>query len=237
MHLYDAAKRFWGGNGIVGAQVPVGAGLAWAAQYLKENVVSVSFYGDGAANQGQIFEAYNIAKLWNLPAIFVCENNGYGMGTAANRAAASTDFYTRGDYVPGIYANGMDVHCTKETFSWAKQYALAKGPIVLEMATYRYMGHSLSDPGISYRTKEEVQRIRETRDPITMERNRIINHGVATEEALNEIDDAVKEQIDASIKFAMEAPWPEVKELYRHVYSYPQDVPVRGRSIDEGYTP
>lgn len=235
MHFYDAANRFWGGNGIVGAQVPVGAGLALAAQYLKEPVVSISFYGDGAANQGQIFEAYNMAKLWNLPAVFVCENNLYGMGTSVNRAAASTLFYTRGDYVPGIKANGMDVHASKETFRFAKEYALTKGPIVLEFETYRYVGHSMSDPGISYRSKEEIQKVRETRDPITMERSRILQAGVATEQQLDDIDAEVKNQVEAAVKFAMDAPFPEPVELYRHVYSYAHDVPVRGRSIDEGF--
>lgn len=151
MHMY--AKNFYGGNGIVGAQVPLGAGIGFASRYRGDGGVNFSLYGDGAANQGQVFEAYNIAKLWNIPVVFICENNGYGMGTSQDRAAASTDFFKRGDYIPGVKVNGMDILSVREATEFALDYCgkQDKGPLVYEMATYRYHGHSMSDPGTSYR--------------------------------------------------------------------------------------
>ncbi|XP_073971213.1 probable pyruvate dehydrogenase E1 component subunit alpha, mitochondrial [Rhodnius prolixus] len=198
MHMY--AKNFYGGNGIVGAQVPLGVGIALAAKYMKTGGVCFTLYGDGAANQGQVFEAYNMAKLLNIPCIFVCENNGYGMGTSAERSSASTNYYSRGDYVPGIWVDGMDVLSVRE----AARYAVAhctedKGPILLEMMTYRYSGHSMSDPGTSYRTREEVSEVRQTRDPITSFRELILNASLATPEKIKEIDDEVKKEIDSAV--------------------------------------
>lgn len=230
--MYLAEQRFWGGNGIVGAQVPIGAGLALALQYQGKPNVSVSFYGDGAANQGQLFEAYNMAALWKLPALFVCENNHYGMGTAAKRAAASTDFYTRGDYVPGLWFDGMDVYCSKNAFQWAKEYAVKNGPLVMEAETYRYVGHSMSDPGISYRTKEEVAKVRESRDPILRQRGRILEHKVATEDDIATWDKEIKDKVDAAVKFATDAPFPDKKELFTDIMTTP--ISVRGRVLSEG---
>nr|CAD7441743.1 unnamed protein product [Timema bartmani] len=186
MHMYTS--HFYGGNGIVGAQVPLGVGLAFASKYMGTDGVSVALYGDGAANQGQIFEVYNIAKLLDLPCIFVCENNGYGMGTSVDRAAASTTYYTRGDYIPGIWVDGMDVLAMREATRYAVNHcSTGKGPIILEAFTYRYSGHSMSDPGTSYRTREEVQEVRQTRDPITSFKDKIISTELATAEELKEV--------------------------------------------------
>jgi pyruvate dehydrogenase E1 component alpha subunit len=148
MHMYG--ERFFGGNGIVGAQVPVGAGVAFAHKFKEDGGVCFAFYGDGAANQGQVFEAYNMAKLWKLPIVFVCENNKFGMGTSSQRSSASVDYYTRGDYVPGIWVDGMDVVAVKNATQFAIEFANEEGPLVMEAETYRYHGHSMSDPDTTY---------------------------------------------------------------------------------------
>merc|ERR1719289_407987 len=205
MHMYT--KNFYGGNGIVGAQIPLGAGIGFANKYLGNGKVNIALMGDGAANQGQVYEAYNMAKLWNLPSIFVVENNGYGMGTSAERAAASTDYYTRGDYIPGIWVDGMDFLTVRE----ATKYALAlcregKGPLVYEMATYRYSGHSMSDPGTSYRTREEVQDVRQTRDPILGFKEKIVAAGLADADELKKMEMEVRKSVDADVKKAKTDP-------------------------------
>merc|ERR1712066_1097541 len=218
MHMY--AKNFYGGNGIVGAQVPLGAGIGFAHQYKGDGGVNFSLYGDGAANQGQIFEAYNIAKLWNIPAVFVCENNGYGMGTSQDRAAASTDFYKRGDYIPGVKVNGMDILAVKEATEFALDYCgkQDKGPLVYEMATYRYSGHSMSDPGTSYRTREEVQEVRQTRDPILGFKEKIVAAGLTDADELKKLEMEVRKSVDADVKRAKTDPEIGVEELYYDVY-------------------
>jgi len=227
MHMY--AKNFYGGNGIVGAQIPLGAGIALKHKYLNEPNVCIAAYGDGAANQGQVFEAYNMAKLWKLPVIFVCENNGYAMGTSVNRGSASTDFYTRGDYVPGIRVDGMDVLGVREATRFARQFALKNGPILMEMVTYRYSGHSMSDPGTSYRKREEVQEVRQKRDPITTFSKRLTEHNVATPEELKAIDDDVRAEMSKVEQQALSDPELEVGELYNNIYINPSpDHKVRG---------
>lgn len=188
MHMYLRATNFFGGNGIVGAQVPVGTGLAFAHKYKKDGNVAVAYYGDGAANQGQIFEAYNMAALWDLPIIFVCENNHYGMGTAVNRATKATEFYKRGDYIPGIRTDGMNILAVRDTAKYAVEHAKTKGPIILEMDTYRYAGHSMSDPGTSYRSREEREEVRKVRDPIDLVRNYLLEKSWATAEELKVMD-------------------------------------------------
>ncbi|KAK5640412.1 hypothetical protein RI129_011223 [Pyrocoelia pectoralis] len=201
MHMY--CKNFYGGNGIVGAQVPLGVGIALGLKYQGTDGVCVSLYGDGAANQGQVFEVYNMAKLWNIPCIFVCENNGYGMGTSAERASASTDYYTRGDYVPGLWVDGMDVLTVREAARYAVDHCTSgKGPIVLETATYRYSGHSMSDPGTSYRTRDEVQEVRQTRDPITSFKEKITSSNLVSPEELKKIDGEIKSAVDEAMKIA-----------------------------------
>jgi len=220
MHIY--AKNFFGGNGIVGAQVPLGAGVALKHQYSGDGGVNIALYGDGAANQGQVFEAYNIAALWHLPVIFACENNGYGMGTSTDRAAAATEFYKRGDYVPGIYIDGMDVLGVREGMKWALEYCRSgKGPLVMEISTYRYHGHSMSDPGTSYRTRDEVQEVRQTRDPITSFREKIISEDLATPEEIKKIDISVRKMVDEATKTSKS--WPEVplEEVSADIYSKP----------------
>ncbi|KAI8322157.1 putative pyruvate dehydrogenase E1 component alpha subunit [Martensiomyces pterosporus] len=229
MHMY--AHNFYGGNGIVGAQVPLGAGIAFAQKYAGEKTCTVALYGDGAANQGQVFEAYNMAKLWDLPVLFVCENNKYGMGTAASRAAANTDYYTRGQYIPGIRVNGMDVLAVRHAIAYAREYAInGNGPLVLEMKTYRYGGHSMSDPGTTYRTREEIQHMRSTSDPITGYKHRILEAGVTTEDELKAIDKAAKKLIDEALAKAKAIPEPSPKELWDHIYVKGSEVPyLRGR--------
>lgn len=181
MHMY--APGFFGGNGIVGAQVPLGAGIALAHKYKGNHGVSFTLYGDGAANQGQVFEAYNMAKLWDLPVVFVCENNKYGMGTAASRSSASTEYYTRGDYIPGIWVDGMDVLSVREATRFATDYCRSgRGPIVMEMETYRYYGHSMSDPGSSYRSREEIETVRKQHDAISMFKHLLVETRISTED-------------------------------------------------------
>lgn len=227
MHMYT--KNFYGGNGIVGAQVPLGAGIALKHQYSGEQNVAVALYGDGAANQGQVFEAYNMAKLWNLPCIFVCENNGYAMGTSVNRGSASTEFYKRGDYIPGIRVDGMDVLGVREATRYAREHALKNGPIVMEMITYRYSGHSMSDPGTSYRKREEVQEVRQKKDPITTFSAKLVESGIATQAELKTIDNEVRKVLADVEHRALTDPELDVGELYNNVYINPEpEFKIRG---------
>ncbi|XP_049861383.1 probable pyruvate dehydrogenase E1 component subunit alpha, mitochondrial isoform X2 [Schistocerca gregaria] len=227
MHMY--AHNFYGGNGIVGAQVPLGVGVALAAQYQGTGGVCFALYGDGAANQGQIFEVYNIAKLWALPCIFVCENNGYGMGTSAARASANTDYYTRGDVVPGIKVDGMDVLAVREASRFAVEYCSSgKGPLLLEAVTYRYSGHSMSDPGTSYRTREEIQEVRSTRDPISSFKEKILNSELVKPDELKEIETRVKKAVDEATLKAKADHEIGLDELASDVYASPLEPMVRG---------
>ncbi|XP_034941207.1 pyruvate dehydrogenase E1 component subunit alpha type II, mitochondrial-like isoform X2 [Chelonus insularis] len=218
MHMY--AKNFYGGNGIVGAQVPLGAGIAFAHKYKGDGGVCLALYGDGAANQGQIYEVFNMTKLWDVPCIYVCENNQYGMGTSVDRAAASTDYYTRGDYVPGIWVDGMDVLAVREATRFAiKHCTSGKGPIVMETMTYRYSGHSMSDPGTSYRTREEIQEVRQTRDPLTSFKEKILNANLVTADDLKKLETDIRKEIDDAVKLAKSDKEIGVHELSADVYS------------------
>ncbi|KAA0201801.1 hypothetical protein HAZT_HAZT006471 [Hyalella azteca] len=208
--------------------VPVGAGVALANQYLGNGGICVALYGDGAANQGQIFEAYNISKLWNLPAVFVCENNGYGMGTSVDRASASVNYYTRGDYIPGIWVDGMDVLSVREALRYCQDYCTKNGPLVLEIATYRYSGHSMSDPGTSYRTREEIQEVRQTRDPIMLWREKIVQASLATAEELKKIDGEVRKEVDEAVKVSKSDKEVPLQELAADVYYEPLETEIRG---------
>merc|ERR1711915_809745 len=230
MHMY--AKNFYGGNGIVGAQVPLGAGIAFAHQYKEDGGVNFSLYGDGAANQGQLAEAFNLAKLWNLPAVFICENNHYGMGTSEDRHAASTEFYKRGDYIPGMWIDGMDILAVREATRFAIDYCSVqkKGPLVFEISTYRYHGHSMSDPGTSYRTRDEVQEVRQTRDPITGFRDRLVGAELAEVSELKAIEIEVKKSVDSDVKKAKSDPEINSEELFYDIYEKNLEGTIRGIS-------
>ncbi|MSO55033.1 MAG: pyruvate dehydrogenase (acetyl-transferring) E1 component subunit alpha [Rhodospirillales bacterium] len=219
MHMFSREKNFYGGHGIVGASVPLGTGLAFAHKYKGDGGVCYCYFGDGAANQGQVFESFNMAALWKLPVIFVIENNKYGMGTSINRASATTDFYRRGEVhgIPGLRVNGMNVLEVKEAGEKAvANCRTGKGPYLLEMVTYRYRGHSMSDPA-KYRSKEEVSKIREESDPIDGLRKYILDSGLADDAELKEIDRQVKVQITEAAEFAQQSPEPDQTELYTDV--------------------
>ena len=220
MHMFSAEKGFYGGHGIVGAQVPLGTGLAFANKYRGNDNVSLTYLGDGAANQGQVYESFNMAKLWSLPVVYIIENNQYGMGTSVARASATTDLYHRGcaHGVPGEQVDGMDVRAVKAAGEKAIQWARSgKGPIILEMLTYRYRGHSMSDPA-KYRSKEEVDKIRTEHDPIEQVRQRLIAKKFATEETLKKIDQQVRAIVNEAAEFATHDVEPDPSELYTDVY-------------------
>ncbi|CAA6662055.1 unnamed protein product [Spirodela intermedia] len=218
MHFYKKEGGFFGGHGIVGAQVPLGCGLAFAQKYLREETVTFAMYGDGAANQGQLFEALNISALWDLPAILICENNHYGMGTAEWRAAKSPAYYKRGDYVPGLKVDGMDAFAVKQACKFAKEHALKNGPIILEMDTYRYHGHSMSDPGSTYRTRDEISNVRQERDPIERVRKLILLHDLASVAELKDIEKEIRKEVDNAIAEAKESPLPDPSELFTDIF-------------------
>jgi len=226
MHMYT--KNFYGGNGIVGAQVPLGAGIAFAHKYKEDGGVNFSLYGDGAANQGQVSEAFNLAKLWSLPIVFICENNQYAMGTPQDRHAASSDFYRRGDYIPGVQVDGMDVLAVREATRFALEYCQENGPLVYEISTYRYHGHSMSDPGTSYRTRDEVQDVRKSRDPITGFRDRIVGAGLVSQEEVKMIEQQVKKEVDSDSKRAREDTEIKEEELFWDMYQQNLQGRIRG---------
>src|SRR6201987_1249780 len=219
MHMFSMAENFYGGHGIVGAQVSLGTGLAFANRYRGNDFVSLTYFGDGAANQGQVYESFNMAELWKLPVVYVIENNRYAMGTAVTRSSAQTDFSKRGVSfnIPGEQVDGMDVRAVKAAGDKAIAHCRAgKGPYILEMQTYRYRGHSMSDPA-KYRTREEVEKVRHEQDPIEQVRNRLLAAKVA-EEDLKKIDAEVREIVNAAADFAQHDPEPDPSELYTDIY-------------------
>jgi pyruvate dehydrogenase E1 component alpha subunit len=221
MHMFSSEKQFYGGHGIVGAQVPLGAGLAFAYKYSGTDNVSFVYFGDGAANQGQVYETYNMATLWSLPVIFVIENNQYAMGTSTKRSTIAPDLYVRAEAfgIKGEKVDGMNVLTVRDAGERAVAHCRAgKGPYVLEMNTYRYRGHSMSDPA-KYRTREEVQKVREERDPIEGCRAMILNGKHATEDDLKEIDKDIKAIVNESAQFAQDSPEPPLGELWTDVYA------------------
>jgi pyruvate dehydrogenase E1 component subunit alpha len=219
MHMFSVANGFYGGHGIVGAQVPIGTGLAFANRYRGNDNVSLTYFGDGAANQGQVYESFNMAELWKLPVVYVIENNRYAMGTSVTRSSAQTDFSKRGTSfnIPGEQVDGMDVRAVKAAGEKAVAWCRAgKGPIILEMATYRYRGHSMSDPA-KYRSREEVERIRTERDPIEQVRARLLKSKRASEDELKKIDASVRDVINEASEFATNDPEPDPSELWTDV--------------------
>lgn len=219
MHMFSKEKNFYGGHGIVGAQVPIGAGLAFAHKYKGTDNVSAVYFGDGAANQGQVYEAFNMAKLWDLPAIFIIENNQYAMGTSVNRASSETDLSQRGKSfkIPGVDVNGMDVLAVKDAAKKAVKHCRdGKGPIILEMETYRYRGHSMSDPA-KYRSRDEVNEVKDTSDPIDLIKARILNEGWEDEDGLKAMDKEIRALCAKAAKFAETSPEPDLDELYSDV--------------------
>jgi len=219
MHMFSKEKNFFGGHGIVGAQVSLGTGLAFANRYRGNDFVSLAYFGDGASNQGQVYESFNMAELWKLPVIYIIENNRYAMGTSVTRSSAQTDFSKRGVSfnIPGEQVDGMDVRAVKAAGDQAVAWCRAgKGPYILEMQTYRYRGHSMSDPA-KYRTREEVEKVRQDQDPIEQVRNRLLAAKMS-EQDLKAIDAEVREIVNASADFAQHDPEPDAAELWTDVY-------------------
>jgi pyruvate dehydrogenase E1 component alpha subunit len=219
MHMFSAEKHFYGGHGIVGAQVPLGTGLAFANKYRGNDNVSITYFGDGAANQGQVYEAFNMAELWKLPVVYVIENNQYAMGTSVERSSAETHFYKRGSSfnIPGEQVDGMDaeaVHAAGlKAIAWCRA---GNGPIILEMKTYRYRGHSMSDPA-KYRSRDEVAAVREKRDPIEHLAQKLIAQKLASEDDLKAIDKDTRAVVNAAAEYATASPEPDPAELYTDV--------------------
>ncbi|HEU0044982.1 pyruvate dehydrogenase (acetyl-transferring) E1 component subunit alpha [Sphingomonas sp.] len=218
MHMFSTERKFYGGHGIVGAQVSLGAGLGFAHKYRGDGGVCMAYFGDGASNQGQVYESFNMAELWKLPVIFVIENNQYAMGTSVNRASAEDQLYRRGESfrIPGIQVDGMDVLACRGAAETALAWVRGgKGPIILEMKTYRYRGHSMSDPA-KYRSREEVQAVRKKSDPIEFVKKLLGEQGV-TDDVLKPIEQEIRRQVNESADFAESTPEPEPSELYTDV--------------------
>ena len=219
MHMFSREKNFFGGHGIVGAQVPLGTGLAFAHKYKGDGGVCMTYFGDGAINQGQVYESFNMAAIWNLPVVYVIENNKYGMGTSIERTSKTPDLHTRGAAhgIEGVAVDGMDVIAVKEAAEKALAHCRSgKGPMILEMKTYRYRGHSMSDPA-KYRTKEEVQKVRREHDPIDTLAGKLLDARIVTEDDLKAIDKEVKALANDAAEFAQQSPEPDVSELWTDI--------------------
>jgi pyruvate dehydrogenase E1 component alpha subunit len=220
MHMFDTKRNFYGGHGIVGASASLGTGLAFASKYRQENSISLAYFGDGALNQGQIYESFNMAALWKLPIIYIVENNQYSMGTSIARHCSTPELYKRSESfgIPGIQIDGMNIleviEKGKEAVDYVRQ---GNGPMFIEMKTYRYRGHSMSDPG-NYRSKEEVLDMREHHDPIEFYRNHLLKNNLCNESDLKKIDKEIKQTIEETVEFAQNSPEPELDELHTEIY-------------------
>ncbi len=220
MHLFDFEKHFYGGHGIVGASVPIGAGLAFADKYLEKKNVTYCYFGDGAAHQGQVYEAFNMAKLWDLPVIFIIENNHYAMGTSLKRSSSVDELHKRGIgfNIPGVKIDGMDIFSVISEGQKVVDFVRSgKGPMIIEMDTYRYRGHSMSDPA-TYRSKEEVN-CKKEKDPIDSLREAILTNKIATENDIQKIDDSIKSEVNEIVEFAKNSPEPDESELMTEIYN------------------
>jgi pyruvate dehydrogenase E1 component alpha subunit len=222
MHLFDTERHFYGGHGIVGAQVSLGTGIAFANKYREDGRVCLAFFGDGALHQGQVYESFNMAKLWNLPIVYILENNEYAMGTSVKRASSIQELYKRGESfnIPGKQVDGMDVFAVKQAVSEACALARSgKGPTLLEMKTYRYRGHSMSDPA-KYRTREEVDETRENKDPIEKLKAYAMKNKIVSEKEIKAIEERVEAVVEESVQFSINSKEPSLSELYTDVYTY-----------------
>ena len=221
MHMFSVAQQFFGGHGIVGANVPLGTGMAFAQKYKETDAITMTYFGDGASNQGQVFESFNMASLWNLPVIYIIENNEYAMGTSVKRSHASAELYKLGEPfgIPGVQVDGMDVLAVYEAAKKVIAHVRSgKGPYLMEVKTYRYRGHSMSDPA-KYRSKEEVEDFKENRDAINRFRKYLESEGFANEAAFKKIEDDVKAQVNDAAEFAKESPEPDATELWTDILS------------------
>lgn len=221
MHMFDLEKGYYGGHGIVGAQVPIGTGIAFAFKYRQQNNIAVTYFGDGAANQGQVYEAFNMAKLWQLPVLYIVENNGYGMGTSVARSCSTTDLAKRGVSfdIPGKQVDGMDFLAVRKAVQEAVDSIRAgNGPMLLEMKTYRYRGHSMSDPA-KYRSKDEVEDYKQNHDPITQLKQYLTTKKWCSEETFKNIEKQIKDQMVEVVDFAKNSPEPSGNELYTDIYN------------------
>jgi pyruvate dehydrogenase E1 component alpha subunit len=219
MHMFSREKNFFGGHGIVGSQVSLGTGMAFAHKYKSDNGVCLTYMGDGGVNQGQVYESFNMAALWKLPVVYIVEDNGYAMGTSVARGSANGEFHKRGEPydIPGRVVDGMDLFAVQEAGAWALEHARSgKGPALLHIKTYRYRGHSMSDPA-KYRTKEEVEKVRQEHDPIDTFRAYLLKKKLSTEDALKVIEKEVRDIVAESATFAQESPEPDAAELYTDV--------------------
>lgn len=221
MHMFSAEKQFYGGHGIVGANVPLGTGIAFAHRYKKDNGVCLTYFGDGAVNQGQVYESFNMAALWQLPVIYIIENNRYGMGTSVERASAGTELWQRGQAygIPGKQIDGMDVRAVNAAARDALSFVRNEnGPFILEMQTYRYRGHSMSDPA-DYRTKQEVQKVRSEKDPLDTIKSILLKNNDLSEEYIKSLDSETRTLVNEAAEFAQNSPEPDPSELYTDVLS------------------
>jgi len=224
MHFYNKEHNFYGGAGIVGAQVPIGAGLAFANKYNAKPGepmnIAVACYGDGAANQGQIWESANMASLWKLPMVFCIENNQYGMGTSIDRHSSHSDYFKMGNHIPGIRIDGMNVLAVKAGFEFIKEFCgNGNGPMYAELMTYRYHGHSMSDPGTTYRNREEIAFTRSTRDPLEFVKKTLIDAGFADADEIKQVEKQIRKQVQEEVMLAKQDPKPTLDELIKHVYA------------------